>query len=277
MTAAAARRVLPSDPQDFLRSIVPLLLLGAAAWFPDARLAVILLLGTGTVVAVRRDAPVRWAWAGALPVAISLAWGALPIELPPDAGAGSCADPASPLVVLRIVEAFVVLGVLAVLAAALHASRASLGLRWPARRWVSWAVVGFVVAGPLGILLGPILAGPFFGDVGYELALAPLLPALLFALANGVMEEVIYRGALLQWSARVMGLAPAIVGQAIVFGLAHSGTDVIAYPIPLAIAMGVGGLLAGVIAVRTRSLLIPIAVHVGFDLPIYLALACGGG
>ena len=71
-------------------------------------------------------------------------------------------------------------------------------------------------------------------------------------------------------------LAPALVGQAVVFGLAHSGSDVIAYPLPLALAMGVGGLLAGVIAVRTRSLLIPIAVHVGFDLPIYFALACGG-
>ncbi len=40
------------------------------------------------------------------------------------------------------------------------------------------------------------------------------------------------------------------------------------------LALGVGGLLAGVIAVRTRSLLIPIAVHVGLDLPIYFALAC---
>ena len=38
--------------------------------------------------------------------------------------------------------------------------------------------------------------------------------------------------------------------------------------------MGLGGLLAGVIAVRTRSLLIPIAVHIGLDIPIYFALAC---
>ncbi len=40
------------------------------------------------------------------------------------------------------------------------------------------------------------------------------------------------------------------------------------------LALGVGGLLAVAIAVRTRSLLIPIAVHVGLDLPIYFALAC---
>ena len=104
--------------------------------------------------------------------------------------------------------------------------------------------------------------------------IAALVPALLFAIANGVMEEVAYRGGLLHWSARVIGLGPAVVGQAIVFGLAHSGSDVIGYPVPLALAMGVGGLLAGVIAVRTRSLLIPIAVHVGLDLPLYLGLAC---
>jgi len=39
--------------------------------------------------------------------------------------------------------------------------------------------------------------------------------------------------------------------------------------------MGVGGLLAGVIAVRTRSLLLPIAVHIGLDIPIYYSFACG--
>ena len=58
------------------------------------------------------------------------------------------------------------LAALAVLAVVLKASPASLSLRWPARRWVRWAVVGFVVAGPLALLAGPYLAQPFFGDVG---------------------------------------------------------------------------------------------------------------
>ena len=101
------------------------------------------------------------------------------------------------------------------------------------------------------------------------------MPALVFAVANGVMEELIYRGALLGWSARVMGLGPAVLGQAVVFGVAHSGSDVIGFQLPLMLALGVGGLLAGIIAVRTRSLLVPIAVHIGFDIPIYFAFACG--
>jgi membrane protease YdiL (CAAX protease family) len=77
------------------------------------------------------------------------------------------------------------------------------------------------------------------------------------------------------WSSRVMGSGPALVGQAVVFGLAHSGSDVVGLQMPLMLAMGAGGLLAGVVAIRTRSLLLPIAIHVGLDIPIYYALACG--
>lgn len=270
---SAARRYLPTDPADFARSAVPLVLLGVAAWEPAARVVILGLLVVGTIIAVRRSAPVRWTWAASVPVALSMAWGLLPLDMP-GGSAASCTDPGSPLVVQRVLEAIVVLGVLATIGFVLGASPASIALRWPARRWVRWAVLGFLVAGPLGIILGPILARPFFGDVGFTLTIAALVPAVLFAIANGVMEEVAYRGALLHWSARVMGLGPAVAGQAIVFGLAHSGSDVIGYPVPLALAMAVGGLLAGVIAVRTRSLLIPIAVHVGLDLPLYLGLAC---
>lgn len=270
----AARRCLPTDPVDFARSAVPLGLLVLAAALPELRMAVLLGLAAGAAVAIVRDAPVRWAWAAATPVALSLLWGGLPA--PTAAIDGSdCADPASPVATWRALEALVVLGALAGFAVVLKATPASLSLRWPARRWVRWAVVGFLVSGPVALLAGPYLARPFFGDVGYALVAGALVPALVFAVANGIMEEAIYRGALLGWSARVMGLGPAVVGQAVVFGVAHSGSDVIGLQLPLMLALGVGGLLAGVIAVRTRSLLIPMAVHIGLDIPIYFAFACG--
>jgi membrane protease YdiL (CAAX protease family) len=72
-----------------------------------------------------------------------------------------------------------------------------------------------------------------------------------------------------------MGVGPALVGQAVVFGLAHSGADVVGNGLVLSLALGLGGLIAGIIAVRTRSLLLPIAIHVGLDIPIYYAFACG--
>jgi membrane protease YdiL (CAAX protease family) len=270
----AATRTLPFDGADFLRSIVPIALLAVAAITPPLRLPVLIILGAGTAIAIRREAPVRWTWGGAVPVAVSLFWGTLAA---PQAGANlvDCADPASPVAAWRGLEAVVVLVALAVVSVALRAVPASLYLRLPARRWIPWAVGGFLVAGPVALLAGPYLARPFFGEVSYTLVAGALVPALVFAVSNGVMEELIYRGALMSWSGRVVGSGPALLGQAIVFGLAHSGSDVIGFQLPLMFAMGLGGLLAGLVTVRTRSLLIPIAVHIGLDIPIYYAFACG--
>jgi membrane protease YdiL (CAAX protease family) len=267
------RRVLPADPADFLRAMVPLALLALAAAVAPVRLPVLVALGLGTAIAGTRDAPVRWAWAGAVPVALALTLGGLTAPSITTDGS-SCTDPASPVATLRLVEAIVVLAVVAGLAIWLKATAGSLGLRRPARRWIRWAVIGFLVAGPVALLAGPYLARPFFGDVGYQVLPAAFVPALIFAVSNGVSEEIAYRGALLHWSARVLGTGPALVGQAVVFGLAHSGSDVVGGAVPLIVALGIGGLLAGFIALRTRSLLIPIAVHIGLDLPIYFAFAC---
>ena len=265
---------LPTDWREFARSIVPLVLLALAAAVPLFRLPVTVALVAGTAVAIARNAPVRWAWAATVPVAISLAWSVF--EAPAGVGGSDCGSPTSPIAVWRAVEAVVVLAALAILARALGAPRSSLLLHWPERPVVRWSIVGFLVAGPVALVVGPILARPFFGEIHYDVAvLGAVVPALLFAIANGSMEELVYRGALLGWSARVMGVAPAVVGQAVVFGLAHSGSDVVGNGVPLMLALGVGGLIAGVVAVRTRSLLLPMAIHIGLDIPIYYAFACG--
>jgi membrane protease YdiL (CAAX protease family) len=274
MAAMSARRALPPDAADFGRALVPLALLAAAAAFHEARIAVLIALGAGTAIGISREAPVRWAWAGALPVGLSLAWESWPAPLPAADGS-DCADPASPVALWRAAQALVILAVVAGLAVRLRASRSSLGLRRPARAVVRLSLLGFLVVGPVALLLGPLLARPFFGDVSYDVTIVgALVPAAVFALANGVLEEVIYRGALLGWSARVMGAWPAIVGQAVVFGLAHSGPDVVGSPILLSIGLGIGGLVAGIITIRTRSILLPLAIHVGFDIPLYYGLAC---
>lgn len=269
----AATRTLPFDPADLARSLVPIALLAVAAVVPPIRITVLIVLATGAAIAVSRDAPVRWTWAGAVPIAVSLFWGTLGTPLAA-ADLGDCANPASPVATWRALEAVVVLVSLAIVALVLRAAPGSLYLRLPARRWFGFAILGFLVAGPVALLVGPYLARPFFGDVSYVIVAGALVPALIFAVSNGVMEELVYRGALMSWSGRVMGIGPALVGQAVVFGLAHSGTDVIGFQLPLMLAMGLGGLLAGLITIRTRSLLIPIAIHIGLDIPIYFAFAC---
>lgn len=265
---------LPPDWRDFSRSLVPLALLALAAAVGPLRVPVLVALIAGAAAGIGRGAPVRWAWAAAVPVAVSLVWGILPV--PQAASDGSdCANLASPVAMWRALQAIVVLGSLAAFTLALKAPRTSLLLRWPAHAIVGWSIGAFLVSGPVALVVGPILARPFFGDVGYDLTIiGAFVPALVFAIANGTMEELVYRGALFGWSSKVMGVGPALIGQAVVFGLAHSGSDVVGNGVPLSLALGVGGFIAGLVAIRTRSLLLPIAIHIGLDLPIYYAFAC---
>jgi hypothetical protein len=80
----AGTRNLPFDVRDLARSLVPIVLLSLGAAVPQARFAVLFVIATGTAIAVSRDAPVRWTWAGAVPVAVSLFWGtfATPVSGP---------------------------------------------------------------------------------------------------------------------------------------------------------------------------------------------------
>jgi membrane protease YdiL (CAAX protease family) len=64
------------------------------------------------------------------------------------------------------------------------------------------------------------------------------------------------------------------LGQAIVFGLAHTGADFVGPVAPTAVAMTLTGFIGGVVARRTGSLLLPIAIHAAADLPIYYFWAC---
>ena len=197
-------------------------------------------LAAGVVVAVRRDAPVRWAWAAPIPVAVALCWGLLPAPVA-DPGGADCATLTSPPAVWRLAEAALVLGVLAILAVVLRAKPADLLLRWPRRQVVWWSIGGAIVLGPIGLLVGAALARPFFGSISLDLGnLGFLLPALVFATANGVAEELAYRGALMNWTARVTGTWTALIAQAVVFGLAHGGPDVGGSPIVLMAAPGSG-------------------------------------
>ena len=268
------RAVLPREPAAAARAFLPIVLVILAVGVRETRLAVFVALVAGTLVAIRRDAPVRWAWAAPVPVALSLCYGLI---VPPAAAAtgADCASIASPPAVWRLAEAILVLGAVALLAVGLRAPAASLYLRWPSARVIEMSVVGFGAFALIGLLVGPALAQPFFGAFHLDTSQpGALVPALVFALANGIMEEVAYRGALMGWSARVIGLGPSLGLQAVVFGLAHGGPDTVGSPVPVIVALAAGGVIAGLIAIRTRSLLLPIAIHVALDLPLYVYLAC---
>lgn len=261
-----------------LLAFVPVVILAIAAAVPATRIALLVVLVGGFVVAWRLRRPEVAAWAATIAVAASLAWGLVP--LPASATDGStCASPLAPFATARVVDAAIALGVLTVVYLAVGRGVAELGLRRPSRAVASVAILGALVAGPLALILGPPLSEPFFGPLPVRLgALGAILPAALFAISNGVMEEVVYRGALLAWVARTAGAWPAIVAQALVFGLAHgAGSDFVVDPLPVVALMVAGGIVAGYIVVRTGSLAIPIALHVAADIPLYYGNACLGG
>ena len=123
-------------------------------------------------------------------------------------------------------------------------------------------------------MIGPAIARPFFGELDYPVPLAALVPAILFGIANGVLEEVLYRGALQAWLARLAPIGWAIAFQGLVFGIVHAGPEVLALlPVHIALLTGVG-IAAGLARWRLGSLWIPIGIHVGADIALYIGLAC---
>src|SRR2546423_3745377 len=266
-------RRISSSTRDAAPAAIPIALLVVAALLRETRPIVLVALAFGVATTVGRGAHDRWAWSAALPIGVALCWGLLPTPVADPTGA-DCTNPASPPALWRAGEAAVVLTSVAMLAWTLRASIVSLGLRRPSQPVVWASVVGFVVFGPLALVLGATLARPFFGTFSLDLGQpAAVVPALVFAVSNGVMEEVTYRGAFTTWFARVSGVWPAVVVQAVLFGLAHGGPDFVGSPLPVMAAMFARGLIAPILALRTRSLALPVAIHVALAPPIYYSPA----
>lgn len=254
-------------------SILVVALLGAAALLVELRLPTVIVCAAGMLLA-RHSPPWRWAFAAGLPVALILAFGwAVADRLL--VGPFECADPLSSVAWARALEAALVIGAVLVLAAFLREPVRELGLRRPSRPEVVLGVAAVLLIPLPSLYLGAALAEPFFGPIELDLS-QPLaiVPALTLAVANGTMEELAYRGALMHWLSRAAGPTVGLAGQAIVFGLAHTGPDFTGPALPVVLAIMAGGLIAGLIVRRTGSLWLPIIVHICFDVPLYYAAAC---
>ncbi len=257
---------------------LPIVILATGTAIPGLRPAVLDVLAAAalaTAVGGRGRDPIGRAWLATLPAAVGLTWAALagtPMPLP---DALHCTDLLSPPTVTRVIQAILVLGTLALLIP-VSGDRAALRLRLPSdRRITALAVLAPIVLVPGALWVGPLLARPFFGEVGLATGdFRALLPAVAFAVANAALEETEFRGALLGWSTPTLGIVGAVVGQAAIFGFAHLGADLTG-PAPLLwLGMVTSGVVAGVVAVRSRSLLLPFTVHAALDVPLYYAFAC---
>lgn len=244
-----------------------------AALVPALRPVVLIVLGLTTLLA-RPGSMLLWAAAAGLPVALILTWGdVVGSEMRNDLL--DCGNIASHPALLRIAAALVVGALVVLLARRLGVSLGSLGLQRPTRTEATLGLLAVLLVPAASLLVGPFLAEPFFGPIHLHLS-EPLaiVPALGLAVANGTMEELAYRGALMSWLTRPAGPTMALVGQAVVFGAAHTGSDFVGPALPVLVVVALGGLVAGIIVRRTGSLLLPIIVHICLDVPLYYAAVC---
>jgi membrane protease YdiL (CAAX protease family) len=239
---------------------------------------VLLAVGFGASLVWRRERPASaetLIWGASVLVSLGAVWSGVP--LPGAATDGTrCADWLAPFALYRALGAGLVLAAVAVVLRLVGWNPRDIGFRGLTRSSVVVAAASLAGIGVIAVLIGPAMAEPFFGPLPVDVGnLAALAPALVFAVANATLEETVYRGALLRSIQRAQGPAIAMAVQAVAFGLAHGvGNDFAGSPLPIIAATAAGGLAFGIVALRTGSLLLPIALHAALDIPIYYANAC---
>lgn len=131
--------------------------------------------------------------------------------------------------------------------------------------------LGFVV---LAVLTGD--ATVLFADelqasgISELVALAPWV--LLFALSNGFMEELLFRGLFLEQFESILGFRSANVVTAVVFSAAHVQVGYVTTTVVFLVVLFLLGLLLGAVMKRTDSIIAPALIHAGADVVMILPL-----
>ncbi len=142
--------------------------------------------------------------------------------------------------------------------------------RGKVRWWLPIGVVTFLIFALIPLTAGQTLFGS--GPIAVS-AIMPVLPwVLIFVLANGFAEELLFRGLLLPRLQPSVGVSPAILVVTTVFMLWHLGAGYAAsLPIFLVIVFCLG-LVWAILTVKTDSLWGAVLFHAGTDIPIAIAL-----
>jgi len=140
-----------------------------------------------------------------------------------------------------------------------------------------------LLVGLVGFLLFAVLSipGANYLFMGQNLTVAKVvswLPWILpIVLTNGLREELLYRGLFLRKYESLLGNIPSLLLQALIFSISHSVagigiTQYTPYISVLIVSTFVLGMVAGYVMRKTDSIIGPILIHAGTDIPIFLGI-----
>jgi CAAX protease family protein len=143
-----------------------------------------------------------------------------------------------------------------------------------ARGIAAGVVAGAALFALVYLTLWALGAVAFAGSNG----LSGLARALAVAVASAVGEEIVFRGVVFRRLEDALGTSIALIISAAIFGLLHAGNAGASWISTLTIALE-SGVLLGIAYAATRSLWLPIGLHLGWNLTeggVFGAAVSGG-
>jgi membrane protease YdiL (CAAX protease family) len=141
-------------------------------------------------------------------------------------------------------------------------------------RWTCAAIAAIVLVSSSALLGWYVLFRPDVRDLAEQIpAWAPatlVLAGAVFAIVNAVLEEVIWRGVMLEAWTTQLGVAGAVLAQAVAFGVIHAQ----GFPRGLSgvVMASLYGLMLGGLRLRAKGLAAPVLAHIGADATIFAIL-----
>lgn len=146
--------------------------------------------------------------------------------------------------------------------------KSAIFIQGSAKMWgVIVGLIGLFLFGGLGVLQ--------FLDQGAAIAIigAAIPPAMVFSLANGFREELVYRAVFLKGYQANIGPVAAVIVTTLVFTLAHLEVSYMpANLIVFAIVLVLIGVVGSLIMMKTHSLIGAVFFHAGADMLLIMGM-----
>ncbi|MED4401418.1 CPBP family intramembrane glutamic endopeptidase [Metabacillus fastidiosus] len=115
---------------------------------------------------------------------------------------------------------------------------------------------------PIALIINIIAMLPFIVSNGWSFIQEFFIIAVIFSFTNAILEEFVWRGALLSRFSEQIGETWAIILTSLGFGLQHYS---LGFPWSVCIAFSFGGFFYGAITVKSKSIIPSIIWHIALN------------